>query len=66
MLSMPPATTTPASPSRIAWSASITAFMPEAQALLIVAAPTAAARPPKIAACRAGFMPLAGRDARCP
>ena len=57
MFSMPPAMTSSASPRRIAWSASITAFMPEAQALLRVVAPTEGASPPKIATCRAGFMP---------
>ena len=40
MLSMPPATMTPASPSRIAWSASMTALRPEPQTLLTVVAPT--------------------------
>ena len=55
MLSMPPATTMPASPARIAWSASMTAFNPEPQTLLTVTAPTDSGNPAKIAACRAGF-----------
>ena len=38
MFSMPPATTSPASPTRINWSASMTALIPEAQASLIVTA----------------------------
>ena len=40
MFSVPPATTTWASPHWIAWAASITAFMPEPQTLLTVVAPT--------------------------
>jgi hypothetical protein len=40
MLSMPPATTTSASPARMACAASITALRPEPQTLLIVNAPT--------------------------
>ena len=57
MLSMPPATTSDASPARMAWSASITAFKPEPQTLLTVNAPTESGNPAKIAACRAGFWP---------
>ena len=40
MFSVPPATTTWASPHWIAWAASITAFSPEPQTLLTVVAPT--------------------------
>ena len=43
MLSMPPATISWASPARIAWSASMTAFRPEPQTLLIVSAATVGA-----------------------
>ncbi len=45
--SMPPATTISASPALMAWAASITAFRPEPQTLLMVraATPWAAARP---------------------
>ena len=57
MLSMPPATTSDESPARMARSASSTANMPEAQALLIVVAPTESGRPAKIPTCRAGFIP---------
>ena len=57
MLSMPPATTMPASPRRIAWAAIITAFRPEPQTLLTVAAPTETGSPAPSAACRAGFWP---------
>ena len=46
MFSMPPAITSSASPKRIAWAASITAFMPEAHALLSVVAPTEGGSPP--------------------
>src|SRR3954449_11732677 len=55
--SMPPATATSMSPTRIAWSASITAFSPEPHTLLIVSAATWSGRPPLSAACRAGFCP---------
>ena len=57
MFSMPPAMTSSASPSRIAWSAISTAFIPEAHARLMVVAPAEGGSPPKIATCRAGFMP---------
>ena len=39
MFSVPPATTTSASPHWMAWAASITAFRPEPQTLLTVVAP---------------------------
>ena len=58
MLSIPPATTRPESPRRIAWSASMTALSPEPQTLLTVVAPTDVGSPAKIAACRAGFWPI--------
>src|SRR3954466_11694838 len=55
--SMPPATATSMSPTRIAWSAIITAFSPEPHTLLIVSAATCSGRPPCSAAWRAGFCP---------
>jgi len=58
MLSIPPATTTSASPAFTAWAASITAFNPEPQTLLTVTAPTSTGIPAATAACRAGAMPL--------
>ena len=45
MLSWPPASTISESPSRIDWAASITAFSPEPQTLLIVIAGTAFGSP---------------------
>ena len=57
MLSMPPATTTSASPARIAWAASMTAFSPEPHTLLTVKAAMVSGRPALSAACRAGFWP---------
>ena len=45
MFSVPPATTTSASPHRIAWAASITLFSPEPQTLLTVVAPTETGSP---------------------
>ena len=57
MFSMPPAMATPASPTRIIWSASITALIPEAQASLTATACTLCESPPKIAAWRAGLIP---------
>ena len=57
MLSVPPATTTSASPALIACAASITALRPEPQTLLTVCAGTDFGMPAVIAAWRAGFMP---------
>ena len=57
MLSMPPARTSSASPARIAWAASITAFKPEPHTLLTVKAAMESGRPAFRAACRAGFWP---------
>src|SRR5438093_914367 len=54
---MPPATTTSESPAAIAWAASITAFRPEPQTLLIVRAATLGGRPAPRAAWRAGACP---------
>ncbi len=54
---MPPATTTSASPARIACAASITALSPEPHTLLTVTAGTVAGMPARIAACRAGAWP---------
>ena len=50
MDSMPPATATRDSPSRMDWDASMTAFMPEPQTLLIVMQGTLFGRPPASAA----------------
>src|ERR1039458_9199200 len=55
--SMPPATTMELFPVCTACAARATAFNPEPQTLLIVMAPVAGDKPPKIAACRAGFCP---------
>src|SRR5262245_11212466 len=55
--SMPPATTTSTSPVAMPWAASITAFRPEPQTLLMLSAATESDRPPRSAACRAGFCP---------
>src|SRR5262245_60966652 len=55
--SMPPATATSMSPTRIAWSAIITALSPDPHTLLIVSAATRSGRPPLSAACRAGLWP---------
>ena len=57
MFSMPPATMICASPARIAWSASITAFSPEPHTLLIVSAAIVSGKPAYSAACRAGAWP---------
>ena len=54
MDSMPPATTTRASPQRMACAPSITAFSPEPQTLFTVTAGTASVSPAASAACRAG------------
>lgn len=48
--SMPPATTTSASPVATAWAASITAFKPDPQTLLMVRAATRSSRPARRAA----------------
>src|SRR5437773_10394863 len=55
--SMPPATATSMSPTRMAWSAIITALRPEPHTLLIVSAATWSGSPPWSAAWRAGFWP---------
>ena len=60
--SMPPATATSMSPVAMPCAASITAFSPEPQTLLIVSAATWSARPPLSAACRAGFWPMPALD----
>ncbi|MCY1221751.1 hypothetical protein D9M72_338200 [compost metagenome] len=57
MFSWPPATTISASPAAMALAASITAFRPEPQTLLMVIAGTMAGRPALIDAWRAGFWP---------
>src|SRR5262245_27024006 len=54
---MPPATTTSVSPVAMPCAASITAFRPEPQTLLIMSAPTLGGRPARMAACRAGAWP---------
>ncbi len=58
MLSWPPAMTISLSPSRIACAASITAFRPEPQTLLMVIAGTDCGSPLLITAWRAGFWPV--------
>ena len=57
MFSIPPATSTSASPARIACAASATVFSPEPQTLFTVVAGTVSGSPPRSAACRAGFWP---------
>src|SRR3984885_3318942 len=57
MLSMPPDTTISADPARMMSWASIVAFIPEPQTLLIVVAPVASGNPAPRAACRAGAWP---------
>src|SRR6478672_9540734 len=54
---MPPATTTSTSPVAMPWAASMTAFSPDPQTLLMLSAATESDRPPRSAACRAGFWP---------
>src|SRR5882672_4842577 len=54
---MPPATTISESPVAIPWAASITAFKPEPQTLLMVKAATLGGRPAPRAAWRAGACP---------
>ena len=55
--SMPPATTTSASPDWIIWSARWMAWMPDRHTLLTVTAGTSMGTPPLAAAWRAGFWP---------
>ncbi len=55
--SMPPVTTSSASPARIIESAISTARIEEAQTLLIVSAGTSIGIPAPTAACRAGAWP---------
>ena len=57
MLSMPPDSTMPAEPALMMSWASMVAFMPEPQTLLIVVAPVASGSPAPRAACRAGAWP---------
>ena len=57
MFSIPPATTTRASPSRTACEASMTALSPDPQTLLMVSAATVGGKPAFSAACRAGACP---------
>ena len=57
MFSMPPATTTSASPARISAAASMIAFRPEPQTRLIVVRSTLSPRPAFSAAWRAGAWP---------
>ena len=58
MFSCPPATTISAAPVITAWAASMTAFRPLPQTLLMVMAETPCGSPAFNAACRAGFCPL--------
>ena len=57
MLSMPPDSTIPAEPALMMSCASMVAFMPEPQTLLMVVAPVASGSPAPRAACRAGAWP---------
>jgi hypothetical protein len=57
MFSMPPATTTSASPARISAAASITALRPEPQTRLMVVALVVTGSPASSAAWRAGACP---------
>ena len=57
MLSMPPATTMPVDPARIASVPCITAFMPDPQTLETVVQGTDTGNPAPSAACRAGACP---------
>src|ERR1700730_14873713 len=57
MLSMPPDTTISAEPALMMSCASMVAFMPEPQTLLMVVAPVASGGPPPRAAWRAGAWP---------
>jgi hypothetical protein len=58
MFSIPPATTTCASPFRIRSAARFTALSEEAQTLLTLNAGTLVGNPALIAACRAGIWPM--------
>ena len=58
MLSIPPATTTWASPLRISRAARLTAFSDDAQTLLTVNAGTLVGSPAFSAAWRAGIWPM--------
>ena len=62
MLSMPPATTSDASPARIAWSASMTALSPEPQTLLTVSAPTESGKAGEDRRLSGGILAQPGRD----
>src|SRR3989440_8854229 len=55
--SMPPASRTSADPARIMSDANMTVWSPDPHTLFTVTAPTRSGRPPKSAACRAGFWP---------
>ena len=57
MFSIPPATTTSASPKAIVWAANIIDFIPEEQTLLTVVHGTESGIPANIAACLAGACP---------
>lgn len=57
MLSIPPATATPAEPASSRSCANIAAFIPEPHILLTVVAPAASGSPAFSAACRAGAWP---------
>ena len=57
MLSMPPDTTISAEPALMMSCASMVAFMPEPQTLLMVVAPVASGSLAPRAACRAGAWP---------
>ena len=54
---MPPATTISVSPSCTPCAAIMIAFKPEPQTLFTVTAETVSGKPPRSAACRAGFWP---------
>ena len=51
MFSMPPASTTSASPSAICWAPSWTAFMPEPHAMLTLKAETSSGTPAWMLTC---------------
>ena len=57
MLSMPPATTTIASPVWIAWAPRLTAFSPDPHTIWQLQAGTEYGMPALTLACRAGFCP---------
>ena len=58
MFSVPPTTTTRASPARIARAPSTIVFMPEPHSMFTVVAVTSTGMPAPIAACRATFCPF--------